>query len=210
MTEPIQKVWVFIDGQNLYRDTRRAFFKENDSTNLGQVDPVKLANLLTDRGTSPQGTRRVLDECHIYTGIPSANKQPIANAARLRQKAAWEASGAIVHGRPLRYPKTWPSDPAQEKGVDVELAVDLVFNAARRNYDVGIVVSTDTDLLPALQAVCNLHRAWGTPRMEVVAWVPLKKRLSLPATPIWFHRLEKPDYDIVKDETRYATPSLKP
>jgi uncharacterized LabA/DUF88 family protein len=210
MTDHIQKVWVFIDGQNLYRDTRRAFFKETDPSNIGQVDPVKLATLLTDKGTAPQGTRRVLDECHVYVGVPSSDKQPNANAARLRQNAVWEASGAKVHGRPLRYPKTWPANPPEEKGVDVELAVDLVFNGARQNYDVGIVVSTDTDLIPALQAVINLNRAWGTPRVEVVAWAPLRKRLRLPTTPIWCHRLDQADYDTVKDETRYASPPQKP
>ncbi len=72
--------------------------------------------------------------------------------------------------RSLRYPRNWPTQPAEEKGVDVELAVDLVFNAARQNFDVGVVVSTDTDLVPALQAVCNLNRAWGKPRVEVMAW----------------------------------------
>lgn len=207
MADPIQKVWVFIDGQNLYRDTRRAFFQDTDPSHLGQVDPVKLANLLTDKGTAPPGTRRVLDECHIYVGVPSSIKQPTANAARLRQNSAWEASGAKVHGRALRYPRSWPNQLPEEKGVDVELAVDLVFNAARKNYDVGIVVSTDTDLVPALQAVKNLQRAWGEPRVEVAAWSPLGKRLNLPATPIWCHRLDRADYDFVKDETRYATPA---
>jgi uncharacterized LabA/DUF88 family protein len=75
-----------------------------------------------------------------------------------------------VFTRSLRYPRNWPTQPAEEKGVDVELAVDLVFNAARQNFDVGVVVSTDTDLVPALQAVCNLNRAWGKPRVEVMAW----------------------------------------
>jgi uncharacterized LabA/DUF88 family protein len=195
---------VFVDGQNFYRDTRRAFFSDGHPSQIGQVDPVKLATLLVEKGTAPSGVQRVLDECRIYTGVPSPDRDPKGNAARLRQNAAWTAAGAKVLGRPLRYPKGWPDRPAEEKGVDVELAVDLVFNGARQNYEVGIVVSTDTDLVPALQAVSNLYRAWGKPRLEVAAWMPLRKRLRLPEVPIWCHLLERADYDLVKDETRYS------
>jgi hypothetical protein len=48
--------------------------------------------------------------------------------------------------RPLRYPKAWPAERAQEKGVDVALAVDFVMLAVTGAHDVGILVSTDTDL----------------------------------------------------------------
>lgn len=106
--------------------------------------------------------------------------------------------------RPIRYPRGWPNERAEEKGVDVELAVDLVFNAARRHFDVGIVVFTDTDLVPALQAVSDLNRAWGTPRVEVAAWRTVKKRLRLPSVPIWCHLLTEEHYQVVRDDTPYA------
>ncbi|MGO9205942.1 MAG: NYN domain-containing protein [Candidatus Limnocylindrales bacterium] len=203
----VLRVWVFIDAQNLYRDTRRAFFADTDPSQHGQIDPVKFATLLTEMGTAPPDQTRVLEECRLYTGLPSPDREPKSNAAMLRQKASWEASGAKVYTRPLRYPRAWPAQPAEEKGVDVELAVDLVFNAARQNFDVGIVASTDTDLVPALQAVCNLHRAWGRPRVEVVAWKALKKRLRVPDVPIWCHLLEERHYQMVHDDTRYGTAS---
>ena len=53
----------------------------------------------------------------------------------------------------LRYPPTWPTDPAQEKGIDVALAIDFVRLAITGAYDVGVMMSTDTDLLPALRFV---------------------------------------------------------
>ena len=109
-----------------------------------------------------------------------------------------------VSGRPLRYPREWPRESAEEKGIDVSLAVDLVFNAARRFFDVGIVVSADTDIVPSLEAVCNLNRAWGSPRVEVAAWRALKKRPRVPGTPVWCHLLEEADYELVKDITRYS------
>ena len=39
----------------------------------------------------------------------------------------------------------------REKGVDVKLAVDLVIGAADDLYDTAIIVSSDTDLIPAIK-----------------------------------------------------------
>ena len=58
--------------------------------------------------------------------------------------------------RTLRYPSDWPSRKAQEKGIDVALAVDFVMMAVAEEYDVGVLMSTDTDLKPALEAVVAL------------------------------------------------------
>lgn len=41
----------------------------------------------------------------------------------------------------------------REKGVDVKLAVDIVLKAVKDYYDTAILVSSDTDLVPAIQAV---------------------------------------------------------
>ena len=71
--------------------------------------------------------------------------------------------------RDLRYPPDWPRRPAQEKGIDVALAVDFVMMAARGEYDVGILFSSDTDLVPALEAVIAL-RPDDPPACEVAAW----------------------------------------
>lgn len=204
MSDGTLRVWVFVDAQNVYKDARRAFFQDSDPSNLGQVDHAKLATLLAERGIAPPGKTRVLEECRVYVGIPSSDRDPRANAARLRQKAAWERSGAKVFGRPLQYPRDWPQHKEQEKGVDVALAVDFVINAARKNFDIGILVSTDTDLVPALEAGDSLYRAWGTPKIEVSSWKPSRKRLQVPGRPLWCHLLERADYDLVKDETRYA------
>jgi uncharacterized LabA/DUF88 family protein len=39
-----------------------------------------------------------------------------------------------------------------EKGVDVRLAVDILAMAQAKQYDVALVISSDTDLIPAIQA----------------------------------------------------------
>ncbi len=41
----------------------------------------------------------------------------------------------------------------REKGVDVKIAVDLVTGAYEDTYDTAVIVSSDTDLIPAIKHV---------------------------------------------------------
>lgn len=45
-----------------------------------------------------------------------------------------------------------------EKGVDVRLAVDIVTMAQARKYDTAVIISSDTDLIPAMTAAQALKR----------------------------------------------------
>ena len=86
-----------------------------------------------------------LSDVRIYSGRPDPHRDKRSHAAHMRQSNGWRANGAttITHG--LRYPPTWPTDPAQEKGIDVALAIDFVRLAIAGAYDVGVMMSTDTD-----------------------------------------------------------------
>jgi hypothetical protein len=111
-----------------------------------------------------------------------------------------------VIARNLRYPPDWPRRAAQEKGIDVALAVDFVMMAARGDYDVGILFSTDTDLVPALEAVLALRRE-SVPACEVAAWGAPATRprcLAVRGARIRCHLLEVNDYCMVADLTDYT------
>ena len=106
----------------------------------------------------------------------------------------------------LRYPREWPVRPAQEKGVDVALAVDFVLMCAGREYDVGILFSGDTDLIPALKAVVAL-RPGELPACEVAAWIPPAGRprsLAVRGVPLRRHLLDEADFWAVADSTDYT------
>ncbi len=45
-----------------------------------------------------------------------------------------------------------------EKGVDVQLAIDMLVGAYENQYDTAIMISSDTDLLPAVKKVRQLHK----------------------------------------------------
>ncbi len=158
---------VFLDYQNVYGGARQAFHSYHAPYTEGQIDPVKLAELLAPRGIGS----RELTEIRIYRGRPDSTRDPKGYGANLRQCSLWERSDPRVRviTRILRYPQNWPQEPAEEKGVDVALAIDVVTMAIRGEYDVAIVMSTDTDIKPALEAVTSLGGN-PYPRCEVAAW----------------------------------------
>ncbi len=45
------------------------------------------------------------------------------------------------------------SIPPREKGVDVRLATDLIFDAFHNSYDDAYIISSDTDLVPAIKQI---------------------------------------------------------
>lgn len=116
-----------------------------------------------------------------------------------------------VIARGLRYPPDWPATRAQEKGVDVALTVDFLQMAMLGEFDVGVIMSTDTDLKPALEAVLRL-RPLGGPICEVAAWARPDgghcPRLSVPAAKMWCHWLSEADYLSVADRTDYNLPPV--
>lgn len=202
-----KRVIVFLDWQNLYSGARRMFHSGYDPYSDGQVDPVLLGTWLASRNPG-----QALKQVRIYRGLPDSTKQPEAYAANERQAAAWSSSPYVhVYRRALQYPRGWPDaclagERPREKGIDVALAIDFVRLAIEDAYDVGVLVSSDTDLKPALEAVWDFKGASG-PRPETAAWsVPEQhcRRLAL-AKPrsLWCHWMDEALYRTVKDPTDY-------
>ena len=117
----------------------------------------------------------------------------------MKQCAKWLQDGAIVIHRPLRYPPNWPRERAQEKGIDTAIAVDFITMAIEDAYDLGVVVSTDADLLPALEFVRSRYSG----SRAVAAWRHVRRIPSPPGAGIWCHWLHRSDYDTVADLTDY-------
>ena len=186
MIEPL-KVVLFVDGQNTYRGAREIFFgRERQPAVSGQYDPVKLGELIAARG-GPGGASGTLSEVRVYTGRPDPEKDPRTYAAHMRQCSSWARRGVNVIARPLRYPPRWPDLKAEEKGIDVAIAVDLVGLAVDAAYEIGVVMSTDTDLLPAIEFVRSRYA--GTRYVATAAWRGAggNRRLSIPGANIWCH-----------------------
>jgi NYN domain len=101
----------------------------------------------------------------------------------------------------------YPLSKPEEKGVDVQLAVDFIAMAIRGEYDVGVLMSEDTDLKPPLEAVVALPATSSKARCEVAAWDPPSspaRRLRIPRVNLWCHLLDETEFRKVADTTNYA------
>lgn len=193
------RVVVFLDYQNVVLLAHRRFGPVGAANRIANLDPVKLGRLIASRRNTPSELTRV----RVYRGLPNPLREPIAAGANDRQADAWQRTGLVTTvRRPLRYPRGWPEIPAQEKGIDVSLAIDVLRLALERHYDVGVLFSSDTDLLPAVETLTELKLA----RIEVAAWTGTPRlRLHNTGRP-WCHYLSQADYESVIDPTDYSRP----
>jgi uncharacterized LabA/DUF88 family protein len=197
-------VKIFIDAQNCYRDARRTFFTPADPSVRGQISPRRFGEALVALRNVPAD--RQLLQVRVYSGRPNSTKEPKTYAAHMRQCAAWgRQAEVVVIARSLRYPRNWPNERPQEKGIDVQLAVDLVRGYVAQEFDIGIVASTDTDLLPAIEAVLELDRKLGYDPVEVCAWHAQKysQALRIAGRNLYAHDLPVDIYNRVADPTDY-------
>ena len=195
MTTP-ERLVLFIDYQNAYRRARSVVYPNPQSGRDGHLKPMDLGQLVAARG-SVDGTPYTLSEVRVYSGQPNPRVDLRTFAAHRKQSQSWRSAGATVIERELRYPQGRP----QEKGIDVALAVDFVRLALQGAYDVGVMMSTDNDLLPALETVRD-HGPSGC-RVEVAAWGARGQDQRLYFPDLWCHWLDQATYTAVEDRTRY-------
>jgi len=143
----------------------------------------------------------------VFRGRPNPQHHPTATAANDAQTSGWERDPRVsVTRRDLNY-RGWPEHPPREKGVDVALAVDLIESALLDRFDVAVVFSADSDLLPAVEVAFR-----RTPRrIEIASWTgakPLWFPEYLAATPRRFlpycHFLAETDFEDVRDRGHYV------
>ncbi len=110
---------------------------------------------------------------------------------------------------PLRYPPDWPRTAEHEKGIDVQLAIDFVAGYIREEFEVGVLFSGDTDLLPALEAASEIASLGGNRLLqpEVAAWGNRSRsggrRLRPKGLNLHCHWLGELDYRQVEDSRDY-------
>jgi len=136
----------------------------------------------------------------VYRGRPDPRHEPGAAGANDRQAAVWQRNGAVVCRRPLRYPRDWPDLPAREKGVDVQLACDVITEAMTHQVDVVIIASRDTDLIPALEIVRSRRLA----HVETASWDGSSRICFSGERQPWCHRMDEAAYEAIRDRRDYT------
>jgi uncharacterized LabA/DUF88 family protein len=168
----MDKVAVFLDYENVHRTGHQLFAGVGEARYGTVVNPLVVAEKLIAK----RKNGGMLNSVHVFRGRPVPFHQPKPASANDIQAAAWgEDSRVVVHRRDLKYDvASNGSFVAREKGIDVALAVKLVEGALDQAFDVAIVFSCDTDLLPALEMVFRR----GLVHLELGCWSSAK--------PLWF------------------------
>lgn len=139
-----KRVAVFIDGSNFYFKLRTLVPTKMDMINYRCADLLK-SMLYDDEQISYIG---------YYVGVVRSDgkhkKNQKAQLMRQAQQRLFASLGKqrteVVRGYLMERDGKF-----FEKGVDVRLAVDIVTKAVEKQYDTAFVVSSDTDLIPAIQ-----------------------------------------------------------
>jgi uncharacterized LabA/DUF88 family protein len=156
-----ENIAVFLDFQNVHLVGHHLFGRGIEPHRC-VPDPARLGEVIAKRRRRPSIVARV----NVYRGRPDPNLQPTLAAANDAQTARWARDSRVrVFRRQLNY-RGWPSLTPQEKGIDVQLAVDLIQTALTGRYDALILFSSDTDLMPAIEAIDD--RKLG--HVEVACW----------------------------------------
>jgi uncharacterized LabA/DUF88 family protein len=138
MSDKTDRVMIFIDGSNLYHSLKK-FFKRTD------LDIGKFCNKVLQK--------RRLVRIYYYNAKVGFREEP----ERYRDQQKFFASVDAMPYTELRLGRLvyndWPSTPPFEKGVDVQLATDMLNHNFKNNYDTAILVAGDNDFVGALQSI---------------------------------------------------------
>ena len=141
MSDSKKRVAVFIDGSNLYH-----YLKETDYPIGTKFRFDKFVDFLV-------GDNRECVYRNYYTGIfrnlDGTDKSKQLVRGQQKFLAGIENEGFVVKRGRIIYDSAKP----REKGTDVKIAIDLVLGAVDDLFDVAIVISSDTDLVPAVRDV---------------------------------------------------------
>jgi len=189
---------VFIDYQNLHMTAWEQFSRYGEAKHDYLVHPVKFAERVAATWQADRGETLDVEKIALYRGLPDPRKERQMNSRVSRQHAAWKRDSRVeVNARPLRYPRDWPNERAQEKGVDVMLALAVVRCAISQSCDRIVVVTRDTDILPAIEMAEAEHPG----SIIIATWDGssiLRPNVSVPTL-----RLNQQEFNRSRDTTTY-------
>lgn len=138
--EEIERVSIYIDGNNFYKYLKD---KEINFPKGIKFDFNKFADFLL------RGRKCVSKRYYVGIARNLDNTEKSEKIVRGQQKflSCIEKEGFIIkRGRVI-----YDGGGIREKGTDVKLAIDLVIGAVDNIYDTAILISSDTDLIPAIK-----------------------------------------------------------
>ena len=190
---------VLMDYQNVHLTAWESFTTYGTPVYEALINPGKFADQAAIAWRTATSEGLAVVKVLVYRGLPDPRKEGRLNSRVSRQNANWQRDSRVtVNTRPLRYPRDWPNEKAQEKGVDVMLALGLVRAALDGSFDRIIVATRDTDLLPAIE----MAETEQSGRIILANWKgqsTLKPRGNIPSVV-----LGQSEYNRSRDTTNYS------
>ncbi len=209
LKEPSTKrVITFIDGQNLFHSVRESFGYGHPN-----YDILALSSKLCEMNNWQLG------EARFYTGVPDPSDNPFWNEFWAGKLRSMSRQGVYTFSRSLRYRNKKVKLPdgsnfsflaAEEKGIDVRIAIDVIRMAHTGDYDVALIFSQDQDLSEVATEVRAISKEQGR-WLKIASAYPLspttKNKRGINKTD-WIH-IERKVYDACIDWHDYRSKKIK-
>lgn len=205
-----KKANIFFDGQNLYRSAKTAF---------GYNYPNYDIKLLSERVCMIKDWD--LTGIYFYTGVPDPQDNPFWHGFWSRKIAHMGRLGINIFTGKLRYNNEafrCPSCNAEytslvghEKGVDVQIALDIIRLAHDQKFDIAVIFSQDQDLAGLVDQVRMIANEKHH-LMKVLSAFPVSPtvRNSRGIKGMEWMKIDKATYDSCIDPTDYRNPPNSP
>ncbi|MDP3934747.1 MAG: NYN domain-containing protein [Candidatus Giovannonibacteria bacterium] len=151
--EAKNRALVFIDGNNFYYKLKDFTSEKTEILKLLDFDYQGFAkNLVKDNNLVE--IRYYVGAIRRQNGTNKAKSEKLyANQQKLLRKLQQQNIPAIL-GNLIQH----PDKSFHEKGVDVRIAVEMIRFAREDKYDVAYLLSSDTDLVPAVEEVKSFNK----------------------------------------------------
>ncbi len=171
-----EKVYVYIDGGNLYHNLKQTGFSSMN------FDFQKFVKSFVGKRTL-EGVRYYIGQIKPIDG--DKKSQELHKHQQILFEKLKKAGFYIVRGRIRQIGKIFT-----EKGVDVRIGIDLVEGAYENRYDRAILISSDGDLAPAVEMVTRKGK-----KVEIVGFEH-KPSYSLMQKTNIYHSVKKSDLQL--------------
>jgi len=165
----LERTCIYIDGGNFYHLVIKKLNIEENS-----FDFTAFADLLIDGRPTSENCKRFYKGTIREKEWDPRSKELMSKQTKLfttLKKAGWDIKTSklrtrieelVIDTRVVEYEKLKKigvekihTEKMREKGIDVKIATDLLVGAFDNKYDTAIVVSSDSDLVPAMDWVRN-------------------------------------------------------
>lgn len=152
----MSKTILFIDGENFINKIEEVLKSESIDKYKTDITSIDLYKLFNQPLSGFKFSRKIFyaAKLHIHPETKKKSEELVSFQRKLRNNLIKYGFEFIIAGN-VRAQKVGEKLIFREKGVDVRIAVDLVFMACDGDLTTAVLCSSDSDLQPAIKEIKN-------------------------------------------------------